>query len=313
MEVASLPPRGAGGIFVEVVISLIINITSLTGNILVCVSVYRNTRLRTKTNLYIMALAVADLLSATVVMPLSNAVLISGEWIWGSFLCHLHAFTMNFVLFVSPTTMALTAFSRYIRIVKPNKFNIIFSKRRSGIMLGSTWALVACYVVLPKLVGVQDYGFMPGYALCHVIHLSEAGTIVHYSAVITLFLFIPLTVAIVCYYIVFKAIRQHNLNIAPNLHFTHAQGHITIQEIKISKALFVVVLAFIVCWIPAWAVAIVIRFRLIPTVARRVQLFCSLSIFTSSAVNPFIYAGMNRSFRQEFKKIMKCRGHVTPA
>lgn len=313
MELSTLPPREVGSIFLEVVICLVINITSLVGNIVLCIAVYKNNRLRTNTNLYITALAVADLMSAAIVMPLTSALLISGEWILGSFLCSIQAFTMNFVLYVSPTTMALTAFNRYIRIVKPNKYRTIFSKRRSALMLGGAWAFVACYVAVPKLTGLQDYGFIPGYALCHVIHLSEAGAIAHYSSVITLFLLTPLMAAIVCYYKVFKTIRQHNLDIVPNLQVSHALGRITVQEVKISKSLFVVALAFIMCWVPAWAVAIVFRFRLVSTIPRGVQLFCSLSIYTSCAVNPFIYAGMNRSFRQEVKTIMRCRSHVSPA
>ena len=313
MLVESLHPRGVGLVFLEVIICVIINFTSLMGNVLVCVSVYRNHRLRISSNLYIIALAVADLLSALFVMPFTTIVLISGAWNLGPFLCDLQAFTMNFVLYVSPTTMALTAFNRYIRIVKPSKYRTIFSKRRSGMMLGSAWAFVACYVAIPKLAGLQDYGFISGYALCHMIHLSENGSLAHYSAVVTLFLITPLTVAIACYFKVSKAIRQHNLDIVPGLQFRHARYDITVHEIKISKSLFVVVLAFIACWIPAWAVAIVIRFRLVKTIPRGVQLFCSLSIYTSSAVNPFIYSGMSRSFRQEFKKILKCRSAVTPA
>lgn len=313
MQVESLDSRASAIVFIEVVICLVINITSLVGNILVCLSVYRNSRLRTSTNLYIIGLAIADLLSAVIVMPFTTIVLISGDWILGPFLCDLHAFVMNFVLFVSPTTMALTAFNRYIRIVKPGKQMTVLSKRRSVMMLGSAWAFVAFYVAIPKLSGLQDYGFVPGYALCHVFHLSVSGSLVHYIVVITLFLITPSTVAIVCYFKVSKAIRQHNLDIAPGLQLRRSRYHITIHEIKISKSLFVVVLAFILCWIPAWAVAIVIRFCLLEAIPRGVQLFCSLSIYTSSAVNPFIYSGMNRSFRQEFKKILKCRSVVTPA
>ena len=163
MQVKSLDSRASAIVFIEVVICLVINITSLVGNILVCLSVYRNSRLRTSINLYIIGLAIADLLSAVIVMPFTTIVLISGDWIIGPFLCDLHAFVMNFVLFVSPTTMALTAFNRYVRIVKPGKHMTVFSKRRSVMMLGSAWAFVAFYVAIPKLSGLQDYGFVPGY------------------------------------------------------------------------------------------------------------------------------------------------------
>ena len=161
-------------------------------------------------------------------MPFTAVALISGRWIIGSFLCHLQAFTLNFVLYVSPTTMALTAFNRYVRIVKPNRYSTTFSKKRSLKMLGCAWAFVACYVGIPKLAGLQGYDFIPGYAVCHVVHLSDAGSYAHYSTVITLFLISPLAVATVCYLKVFKTIRSHNLDIAPSLQFSHAQGHTTV-------------------------------------------------------------------------------------
>ncbi|KAJ7389143.1 hypothetical protein OS493_033227, partial [Desmophyllum pertusum] len=161
MQFSSLPHREPGIILIEALICIVILITSLVGNILVCMAVYRNQRLRTNTNRYIIALAVADLLSAIIVMPFTAAVLVSGGWIIGNFLCDLHAFTLNFVLYVSPTTMALTALNRYIRIVKPNQYSAIFSKRRSRLMLGCAWAFVACYVAIPKFAGLQDYGFNP--------------------------------------------------------------------------------------------------------------------------------------------------------
>ena len=43
---------------------IMLNILSLTGNTLVCVSVYKNARLRTTTNLHIIFLAVSDILCA---------------------------------------------------------------------------------------------------------------------------------------------------------------------------------------------------------------------------------------------------------
>ena len=52
-----------------------LNILSLLDNILVCLSVYRNSSLRTTTNLYIIALAVTDLIAATLVMPPASGVL----------------------------------------------------------------------------------------------------------------------------------------------------------------------------------------------------------------------------------------------
>ena len=100
----------------EICALVLMNVLSLVGNILVCVSVYRNRRLWTTTNLYIIALAISDLLSAVFVMPLGAGVLISSHWVFGEVLCQFHAFFSLFAIYVSPVTMGLTAVNRFVRI-----------------------------------------------------------------------------------------------------------------------------------------------------------------------------------------------------
>ena len=114
----SLSSRSSFLITVEVTSLVILNVLSLTGNILVCMSVYKNVRLRTTTNLYIIALAASDLLSAVFVMPVGIGVLITGGWIFGESICQLHAFFSLFVIYISPVTMGLTAINRYFRICR---------------------------------------------------------------------------------------------------------------------------------------------------------------------------------------------------
>ena len=103
---------------VEVFSIIILNFLSLTGNIMVRIAVYKNTRLRTTTNLYIIALALSDLMSGVFVMPFAMGVLIKGEWVYGRVICNFQAYMVMFVVYVSPVTMGLTAFNRYMWICK---------------------------------------------------------------------------------------------------------------------------------------------------------------------------------------------------
>ena len=173
---------------VEVFFLVSLNVLSLTGNILVCISVYKNTRLRTTTNLYIIALAVSDLMSAVFVMPFALGVVITGEWVYGQVICNFQAHMAMFMVYVSPVTMGLTAFNRYMRICKwEQQFKRIFSPWKSRALLACVWILVACYIAVPKLAGLRDYAFIPGFALCGVVHLCERGKITHYTIVLSLF------------------------------------------------------------------------------------------------------------------------------
>ena len=81
-------------------------------------------------------------------------------------------------------------------------------------------------------------------------------------------------------------------------------ANVSAHEIQISKSLFVVVFAFMVCWVPAWVITIMTRF--VGKVPCNVQLLCAFFVNLSNTVNPFIYAGMNSLFRGEFKGILHC-------
>ena len=298
---------GAAVTITETSVCLLMNSISLTGNLLVCLAVYRNPRLRTTTNLYIIGLAATDLLSATFVMPFTAGALITRKWPFGKLYCNVQAFLVNFGLFVSTSIMGLTAFNRYVRIVHTNSYNVIFSTRKSRIILASLCILIASYIAVPGFAGLQDFAFVPEYATCHITHTSELRMIVHYSIVIFFFLVFPFGVAIFCYVKVFKTIKQHNLEVAPGLQSSIRDARITTQEIKISKSLFVVVLGFGMCWIPAWILAIIMRFRLIPSLPREFYLVHTTLVFLSSSTNVFIYAGMNNSFKAEFRRLLSCR------
>ena len=292
---------------VEVSSLVILNVLSLTGNTLVCVSVYKNTRLRTTTNLYIIALAMSDLLSAVLVMPFGTGVLITSEWVFGEAVCQLHAFFSLFVIYVSPVTMGLTAVNRYVRICRSGQqYKRLFSARKSHILLAFVWTFVACYTVVPRLTGLQAYEFVPGYAQCSIAHLSESGKMIHYGIVLTLFFLTPLMATIVSYIKVAKMIRQHNIDTSFTIQRRGRNTSLSAHEIKVSKSLFAVVFAFMICWIPFWVIVVLRRFRLVAKMPRNVELLCMFLLYFSNTINPFIYAGMNPVFKREFRKILFC-------
>jgi len=304
-------------IVVEVCSLLILNILSLSGNTLVCISVYKNVRLRTTTNLYIVALAVSDLLSAILVMPFVCGVLITGKWVFGDVVCKFHAFFSLFVIYVSPVTMCLTAINRYVRMCKRDEqYRKWFSKKKSLAFLASLWTLVALYVTVPRFAGFQLHQFIPGYAQCSIEHQTDVGKTIHYAIVLVLFFLTPLIATLISYRKVAKVIRQHKQATSATI-LREANEGISRHEIKVSKSLFAVVFTFMVCWIPFWIIVVLRRFFLVATTPRNVELLCMFLLYFSNTVNPFVYAGMNPSFRREFRKLVLCdrkrRASVLPS
>ena len=302
---ADLPSRSVALTIVESGFMIALNIFSLGGNIMVCIAVYRNIRLRSTTNIYIIALAISDLLSAIFVMPFAAGVLISGRWPFGKVLCQINAFFSLFVVYVSPVTMGLTAVNRYMRICKSDmEYKRFFSPIKSRLLLAFVWGLIAGYILFSRLAGLQGFQFVPEYAACLNQHLAASSKIAHYFVVVGLFFLLPLAVTIFSYRKVSRKIREHNINLAMTHQSQRRDAHFSAHEIRISKSLFVVVFAFMLCWVPAWLITILTRF--VGKVRRNVQLLCAFFVNLSNAINPFIYAGMNPLFRLEFKRILHC-------
>ena len=301
---SELEDRSLSLVILEPAILIVMTTACLIGNVVTCIAVYSNERLRTSSNLYVITLAISDAINASTVMPLTIGVLITGRWPYGEALCNVHAFFTLFSVYVSPTTMGLTAFNRYVRIVKPGHYSSIFNARQSKIYVAAIWLIVSGYVFIPKLAGWTDYGFIPGYAVCTIVHPTEAMKIAHYCIVVVFFFLLPLGVATFSYYKIFTMVNQHKIN--TNLSIKE-ECRISVREIHISKSLAIIVLAFALCWIPFWVVAMMQRFAPDTVVPRNVQLLCPFLLFFSSTINPFIYAGMNPSFRAEFRAILLCK------
>jgi len=309
----TLERRQTGIIVAEATSLIVLNVVSLVGNFLICWVVYRNPSLRTTTNLYIVALAVSDLSSAIFVMPFSSGVLITGDWMYGSFYCNIQGFFVVLNIYVSPCLMALTAFNRYIRIVKTNIYHKLFSMQKCKIWIVAVWLMVMAYILSQVLVGNQAIRFVPPYAVCSTTHLKSTQKIVHYSIVIPAFVVAPIAITSACYYKIFRNIKVHNKNVLPSLQGRNGTSSISSRELRISISLFVVVIVFAFCWIPLWVLALLFRFQLVKSLPRNVTVLISFLVFFSSTINPFIYAGMNRSFRSELRRICSlCKQQPNP-
>ena len=307
------------------------NITSVLGNVLVCLAVYKNPELRSTINLYIIALAVSDLLCAMVATTFVSAVLITGRWIFGYAVCQIHGFVGLLVVYSTPATLGLLAFNRYIRIVKTSHYNNIFSGRKSKIWLSCIWLSLSLYLLIGRVTNWSTFKFSPGYAVCSVAFTTSENMIIHYCVVFSLFFVLPFCVGVFSYYKIFLKIRQHNTDVAPSLQNSRNQaGRISMQEINMSRALSYVAAGFLLCWIPMWGFTLWKRFSP-DTASRIVELSSTFFLFLSSTINPFIYAAKNRAFREEFRKLLcwwkkgsttseagscvrrkRCRGGKTP-
>ena len=120
----ALATRGKHLVWIETVLFAIINIAAFLGNLSVCYAVFRNQRLRTLSNLFVVALAVSDILMSTCCMSFSVVTLIRGHWIFGEHFCRFHGFGVFILGLASLYTMGI--------IAQNGRTSLLIHEHRSG-------------------------------------------------------------------------------------------------------------------------------------------------------------------------------------
>ena len=310
MSNLELPSRSLPVVITEASVCIALSITSIIGNSLVCIATYRNPNLRSTFNLYIIAIAVSDLLCATVEMPLASTTLIIGKWVFGDAVCQIQGFVDVFTFNVTPATLGLTAFNRYMKIVKTTHYNKIFSTHKSKMWLICLWLTFALYLIIARFTNWLQIKFVQSYAACAFYFPTGESLIVHYCITVGLLFILPLFIGIFSYYKIYLKTHEHQQNVVSSLQNRNENGVVrsSVKETNISRVLLFVAAGFLCCWIPMWA--LVLWFRFSPETSTRIAtmlaMFC---FFLSASVNPFIYAFTNGEFRREFRKLLSryCR------
>ena len=286
-------------IWIETFLFVVINVAAFNGNLFVCYAVYRNKRLRTIPNIFVVALAVSDILMSTCCVPFSVALLARGRWIFGDILCQFHGFGVLTFGLTSLLTMAIIAVSRYFCAKKTERYVVLFKARNTLAYVGVVWCAALIGSVPPFFFEKGGFEFQAGKAMC----LYTFQTNIAFTAFIEcVYVATPFLLIIICYVKVFYTVSLTKRIFAARNNLPKLRANI--EETKVTKTLGAVIVGFAFCWVPVCVIDYVDAALRRPTLPRQVYLTYGFLVYLSSAINPFIYGATNRHFRREGKVIL---------
>ena len=164
-------------------------------------------------------------------------------------------------------------------------------------MLVGLWLLIAAFVLYPTIFGVGQFNFNPALSLCAYTFASRGAETVF--TLIVVFIVVVFCLSLVCfsYYHVSKKIREHNAGVHLSL------NGVSVQEIDLSKVLFILVFAFVLCWLPTFGVILIIRV-IIGKAPHALAVVIPFLFQTSSVLNPIIYGALSPPFQREFRRLL---------
>lgn len=282
---------------------ILVNIFALIGNILICIAVYRKPTLRTITNMFIVTLAISDVVMAVVPMPLSVGALATSEWSYGFTTCQIQGFTIHLLVFQSVQVITLTALNRNLSVVRPLLYKRIFSKKKTLVMIVAVNVISAAAMAGLIFLTSSYFTFHPGKAICVFTFKSVTHSQVFTILFALTFIVIPLVIITFCYARVLQTIRRHKREFKSSRGMHDSSSRLVREEDKLSKIVLAIILGFAACWVPCVIIDIVDT-RYDGWLPRRVYLVYTYFGFASCAINPFLYGCMNKQVRREIKKIV---------
>lgn len=295
-------------ILVGAILCLIIFL-SITGNILVCIAICTDRRLRKLGNLFLVSLAVADLFVAALVMTFAVANDLMEYWVFGQQFCD--TWTAFDVMCSTASILNLCAISldRYIHIKDPLRYTRWMTKRVVLLSIAAIWLLSVLVSFLPISLGwhkPMDDGHKSDEKkpVC-ALELTALYAVV--SSAISFY--VPCIVMVALYSRLYYYARKHVRNIRAVTKIAPADqinnpmsSHITTDH-KAAITLGIIMGSFLVCWMPFFCINIVAGFCK-SCISDDVFKTLTWLGYCNSALNPVIYSIFNTEFRDAFRKVL---------
>ena len=262
-----------------ILVNAIVCVLGSLGNLLVCLAIATNSRLRRASNYLLFSLAIADLIITFVCQPI---VL---EYI--SFLTFFHecrrswqlpVYSISSALSCQSSVLHLAAISldRFVAVAFPVRHKIFMEKGGLKVMLIASWSIPILTSVLPNIIPT---GFTP------VFYFIRIGIFV-FSGLSIFFFHFLIVVALLYYKKKTKQLRARTVSVRVTCTLAIATG------------------VFIVCWVPISTLLSVGKPPPLPQRSPLYFWFETLAL-SNSAMNFVIYSARMRDFKDAYVGILR--------
>uniref|UniRef100_A0A4W5RKM5 Neuropeptide FF receptor 1 n=1 Tax=Hucho hucho TaxID=62062 RepID=A0A4W5RKM5_9TELE len=306
---------------------LFIFLLCMVGNVLVCLIVLGNRRMRTVTNLFILNLAVSDLLVGIFCIPTTLVDNLITGWPFTNTVCKLSGLVQGMSVAASVFTLVAIAVDRFRCIVYPfqPKITLLVAKATIAmiwvlavvIMCPSAAALTVEEVADHYMVYSQNYNITYPLYSCYENFADPKMRKVYTTVLFAHIYLVPLALITVMY-------GRIGVKLYTSVVSSREPQDISQKKIKVIKMLIVVALLFMLSWLPLWTLMLLTDYgglgeEQLELLTGYIFPFAHWLAFSNSSVNPIIYGYFNENFKRGFQAVCQTnsccptgnRGEVT--
>ncbi|XP_078008721.1 somatostatin receptor type 5 [Phascolarctos cinereus] len=280
------------------IIYLLVCMVGLSGNALVIYVVLRYAKMKTVTNIYILNLAVADVLFMLGLPFIATQNAIS-YWPFGTFLCRLVMTVDGINQFTSIFCLTVMSMDRYLAVVHPIKSTKWRRPRIARLISAAVWTF-SLLMSLPVIIfaDVQEDWNTCNISWPEPVNIWGAVFIIYTSV---LGFFGPLLVICLCYLLIVIKVKSSGVRVGS----TRRRR----SERKVTRMVVIIVVVFVFCWLPFFTLNIVNLVFILPEEAASagIYFFVVILSYANSCANPILYGFLSDNFKQSFQKVLCLR------
>ncbi|XP_031548901.1 rhodopsin, GQ-coupled-like [Actinia tenebrosa] len=298
---------------VALVYLIMVGTLGIIGNSLVILVFFKYAKLRTATNVFIINLALCDLIISVLDSSFSIASSHNNQWMFGKPGCLCYGFLHYFFISITVSTLAAISVDRFFYITKPVQAKAWrITRTRAIVML----IIIYIYVLLftfPPLTGwssfIVEEHFFSG---CYIHYGDQQPPSIGYSVVASFFLFlVPLIVMVFCYSRIFSAVRlstQKTISktLKPSTPGSVRKRYPLLKRTHVQTAKMIVVVIFfcVIVWMPYVIVSLIKAFtgNAMPLASHVTVLIAKSCVI----YNILIYVVLNRKLKASVINFICC-------
>ena len=301
-----------GIIIVETIFLVLICVGAFSGNIMLFVLIAKTPALQTKGNVFVLNLAMADVLVSVVNMPITIVTVIADEWILGDDMCLASGFFTLLTFVASCMALTMISVNRYHAICHWTRYHEKYTRGKCVIYIGIVWG-ITIGLSLPPFFSWSEFRFDKGQSYCFAEWtISKSYTLFMIAAC----LFGPIIIMSYCYIKIYKYKKLSAMRVQAaggDSQTSELNDVTTARELvsraasrtdrKLTRTIMILIVVFGMCWAP-FAIIMILQVFFKVQVPRWADFGSLVLGYMNSFCNVFVYNVTNKTIRQGYKKLL---------
>jgi hypothetical protein len=283
--------------YVQGPVHVVLFIFGATGNVALLVIIMCNKEMRTVPNMYILNLALSDIISLTVNLPINHAYLMSDTWTHGLFLCKFYGFFRRLSVGLSAYSVAVLSIQRY---------NVTVNSLHIRLFSPATWRVTVAAICGVWIVA-SLFALPTAFSMHADIYCSIYNSQIYYTQVVLFELMVacilPLCVIVFSYVMTARHLVKSALPISQQIQHPQESTRRNIAKIVLGLSF-----VFVISYGPYHIIWVYVILKDFP---EQKEVFYIYSVSTcllvfNSCFNPVALCCTSLAFRRHFKRYITC-------